>query len=225
MYRLYHHPLCPFSRKIRIHLSAKEIGFEPIIENFFERRTEFIALNPAGNLPILVDSENQNVVVGSNVISEYIEEKYDEYDFLGININKRAEARRLQNWFEQKFYQEVTEYIVYQRYFNRFLETEKTPPSTEILHIAHRNLAVHLGYLEYLLENNKYLNGDQISIADFSASAQLSILDYFGDINWNHHSNIKEWYVLLKSHRFFADILTDRITNISPPTYYSQLDF
>jgi glutathione S-transferase len=77
MYRLYHHPLCPFSRKIRIHLSAKEIGFEPIIENFLDRRTEFIALNPAGNLPILVDSENQNVVVGSNVISEYIEEKYD----------------------------------------------------------------------------------------------------------------------------------------------------
>jgi glutathione S-transferase len=79
--------------------------------------------------------------------------------------------------------------------------------------------------IEYLLENSKYLNGDQISIADFSASANLSILDYFGDINWHHHSNIKEWYVLLKSHRFFADILTDRITNILPPVYYSQLDF
>ena len=225
MYRLYHHPLCPFSRKIRMHLSAKEIGFELILENFLERRTEFIALNPAGNLPILVDSENQNVVVGSSVISEYIEEKYDEYDFLGININKRAEARRLQNWFEQKFYQEVTEYIIYQRYFNRYLNGEKKTPDTEILHIAHRNLAIHLNYIEYLLENNKYLNGDQISIADFSASAQLSILDYFGDINWHHHISIKEWYVLLKSHRFFNEILKDRITNIFPPTHYSQLDF
>jgi glutathione S-transferase len=208
-----------------MHLAAKEIGFESTIENFLERRTEFIALNPAGNLPILVDSENQNVVVGSNVISEYIEEKYDEYDFLGININKRAEARRLQNWFEQKFYHEVTEYIVYQRYFNRYLDYQIKSPDTEILHVALRNLAVHLSYIEYLLENNKYLNGDQISIADFSAAAQLSILDYFGDINWHHHINVKEWYVLLKSHRFFNDILKDRITNIFPPPHYSQLDF
>jgi glutathione S-transferase len=207
-----------------MHLAAKEIGFELVHENFLERRKEFIALNPAGTLPILIDIHNQDVVVGSAVISEYIEEKHDEFDFIGSNINKRAESRRLQQWFEQKFYQEVSEYIIFQRYFNRFLLNPQSPDS-EILNIAHQNLRIHLNYIEYLLENNKYLNGEQISIADFAASAQLSILDYFGDINWHHYKNTKEWYVLLKSHRFFGEILKDRLTNIAPPAHYSQLDF
>ena len=78
MYRLYHHPICPFSRKVRTHLAAKEIGFELIQENFWERRKEFIAMNPAGTLPLLFDNSNAAVIVGSEVIIEYIEEKHGE---------------------------------------------------------------------------------------------------------------------------------------------------
>jgi glutathione S-transferase len=68
MYRLYYHPLCPFSRKIIIHLAAKELSFDLNIENFWERRKEFIALNPAGNVPVIFDNQNENLVIGSSVI-------------------------------------------------------------------------------------------------------------------------------------------------------------
>ena len=78
MYRLYHHPICPFSRKVRVHLLAKDIGYELIQENFWERKKEFIAMNPAGTVPVLFDNSNSLVVSYSSVIVEYIEEKHKE---------------------------------------------------------------------------------------------------------------------------------------------------
>jgi glutathione S-transferase len=225
MYRLYYHPLCPFSRKVRVHLTAKEIDFELIQENFWERRKEFIAMNPAGTVPIIFDNVNANLIINSSVICEYVEEKHsDGKNFFGDNFVKRAEARRLQHWFDEKFYNEVTKHALNERYFNRFLPSSKAPDS-EILRVARRNLNIHLSYIEFLLESRKYLAGDQISIADFSAASHISVLDYFGDINWHHYAPTKDWYCLIKSHKIFNEVLKDRIANISPPEWYSKLDF
>lgn len=225
MYRLYHHPICPFSRKVRVFLAAKEIGFEMVQENFWERRKEFIAMNPAGTVPVLFDNDKAAVIVGSSVIIEYIEEKHpDSSKVFGSSIEKRAEIRRLQNWFDHKFYSEVGKHVLNERYFNRYLPG-KSSPSSEVLRVARHNLNTHMSYIEYLLETRKYLGGDHISVADFAAASQLSSLDYFGDINWNHYQPAKEWYSLIKSHKVFSQILKDRIPNITPPEYYTELDF
>jgi glutathione S-transferase len=225
MYRLYHHAICPFSRKARVFLAAKEIGFELIQENFWERRKEFIAMNPAGNLPVLFDNSNASVVVNSSIIIEYLEEKHKETkSFLGESVSKRAEVRRLQYWFDEKFYNEVSKHVLNERYFNRYLPGVNAPNS-EILRVARKNLNIHLSYIEYLLETRKYLATDHITVADFAAAAQISVLDYFGDINWQHYIPAKEWYSIIKSHKIFAEILKDRIANINPPEWYSKLDF
>jgi glutathione S-transferase len=225
MYRLYHHPICPFSRKVRIYLSLKEVGCELVQENFWERRKEFIAINPAGTIPVLFDNSNAIVVVNSSVIIEYLEEQHLETaNFLGDNSQKRAESRRIQYWFDNKFYQEVSRHILNERYFNRYLPGSNAP-SSEVLRIARKNLNVHMGYIEYLLESRKYLAFEQISVADFAAASQISVLDYFGDINWSYYSAVKDWYSLIKSHKVFQEILKDRIPNIVPPEYYNNLDF
>ncbi len=225
MYKLYHHPLCPFSRKVRIYLAAKEVLFELVVENFWERRKEFIALNAAATVPVMFDNNNAVAISYSSVIVEYIEEKHQEIrNFIGKNIEEKAEARRLSIWFDEKFYHEVSRYIINERYLKRFLPGSHAPDS-DILRAARRNLNVHLNYIEYLLESRKYLAGDYISIADFSAAAQISVLDYFGDINWQHYQTVKDWYGLIKSHKAFHDILKDRIANINPPEWYSNIDF
>jgi len=225
MYRLYYHPLCPFSRKVRAHLQAKEVDFELVLENFWERRKEFISMNPAGTIPILFDNSKAVVVCGSAIIVEYIEEKHSESrSLLGESIAKKAETRRVENWFDEKFYQEVSKHVLNERYFNRYLPGLRSPNS-DILRVARRNLGVHLNYIEYLLETRKYLAGESISVADYAAASQLSSLDYFGDINWQHHQSAKDWYSLIKSHKAFGEILKDRLPGINPPEWYSKLDF
>ncbi len=225
MYTLYHQTLCPFSRKIRFLLTEKEIKFDLVKENFWERRKEFIAINTAGTVPVLFDNHNHNVICGSSVIVEYIEEKHDESkNFIGDSLIRRAEARRIQLWFDEKFYNEVSKYILKERFFNRFLRnTAPIDPNT--LRFAQYNLNIHLNYIEFLLESHKYLAGDKISIADFAAAGHISALDYFGDIQWQNRDLLKEWYAIVKSQRGFFEILKDRVAGIAPTLHYSKLDF
>lgn len=182
-------------------------------------------MNPSGTIPVLFDNKNSAVIINSSVIIEYIEEKHKENNsFIGDNVVNRAEVRRLQVWFDEKFYNEVGKHVLNERFFNRY-KNSKSSPNSEVLRAVRRNLNIHLSYVEYLLETRKYLAGDQISIADFSAAAHISVLDYFGDINWNHYLPAKDWYSLIKSHKVFGEILKDRLPNIEPPEYYSKLDF
>jgi glutathione S-transferase len=73
MAQLFHHPLCPHSRFIRLLLG--EYGIEPdlVEERVFERRTEFLVLNPAGQTPVLVEHSGL-VVPGAATIAEYLDE-------------------------------------------------------------------------------------------------------------------------------------------------------
>jgi glutathione S-transferase len=225
MYTLYHHILCPFSKKIRFLLSQKEINFDLMKENFWDRRKEFISTNPMGTIPVLLDNHNYHTIVGSSAIAEYIEEKHDDsQNYFGDSLLKRAEARRLQIWFDEKFYNEVSKHILKERFFNRFSENN-TSPNPENLRLAKYNLHIHLNYLEFLLEGRKYLAQDQISIADFSAAGHISSLDYFGDIDWQGRDSLKEWYSVVKSQKGFFDIIKDRIAGINPSSSYVALDF
>ena len=225
MYTLYHQVLCPFSRKIRFLLADKDLPFELIKENFWERRKEFIAINSAGSVPVLIDNQNHQIICGSSVIVEYIEEMHPHSkNYLGESPTKRAESRRIQLWFDEKFYNEVSKHILRERFFNRFLS--KSPVvDPENLRFAIHNLGVHLNYMEFLLENRKYLAGDKMSVADFAAAGQISTLDYFGDINWHNRELLKEWYFVIKSQRGFAAILKDKLPNVPPSSQYSKLDF
>lgn len=226
MYKLYHQSICPFSRKIRILLAAKNIEFELVPENFWERRKEFIAMNTMGTIPVLFDINNGNVIPCSSIIAEYISEQHaDEgINFIGNSLMKKAEARRIQFWFDIKFFNEVTKTILNERYFDRFLENSPAPNPKNIM-ICKHNLEIHLSYMEYLLANRKYLAGEEMTIADFAAAGQISTLDYFGDVNWRNHPLVKEWYCLLKSHKSFNKILVDKVPGILPPIWYSKIDF
>ncbi len=223
MYILYHHTICPFSRKIRMQLAAKEINFDLVLEDVSKKRKEFAKLNPRCEVPVLLDGNS--AISDSSVIVEFIEEKnIDDKNIIGSNIEEKAEARRLQSWFDDLFYKEVTKPILFERYFSRFLEKSHAPDS-DVLRAARKNLSIHFNYIQSLLEQKKYLASEKITIADIAAAAQISCLDYFGDINWLHYATVKEWYSLVKSHKFFSEILKDRLSGIAPAECYSNLDF
>ena len=225
MYKIYHQTICPFSRKVRILLAEKDIEVELVTENFWERREEFIAMNTMGTVPVLFNINSGEIISCSSVIAEYINETYNEgADFIGNSISQRAESRRIQYWFDHKFFNEVTKVILEERYFNRFLKNQPSASPNKIM-ICKNNLEIHLGYMEYLLSKRQYLAGEVITIADFAAAGQISSLDYFGDINWRNHNTVKDWYCLIKSQKGFKKILTDKVPGILPPLWYNKLDF
>jgi glutathione S-transferase len=221
MRRLYHLPLSPYCRKIRLVLAEKRIEVELMEEKPWERRMDFLRMNPAGQVPVL--RIDDLVLADSGAISEYLEETCPEPPLLPANPAGRAEARRLTAWFDDKFHNEVTANLLYER-VNRKLSRSGYPDSEKIK-AGMRNIKYHLDYIGWLMDHRRWLAGDQLTIADFAAAAQLSCLDYIGDVDWTRSAGLQEWYAKIKSRPAFRSILADLVPGFTPPQHYADLDF
>jgi glutathione S-transferase len=228
MATLLHYPLCAFSRSIRLALAECGIETELVEEKPWEWRQEFVATNPAGNLPVLITDEH-GPIVGPYPIAEYLSDTADERDgrlfqpFPGDAV-ARAEARRLVDWFHRKFYEEVTAYLVEEKVFRRF-GPQSASPNMEAMRAGHENLRYHLSYIAHLAETRSWLAGEAISFADLAAAAHLSTLDYLGEVPWEEHEAAKSWYALVKSRPSFRALLQDRVAGFTPSGTYADLDF
>ena len=117
---LYHSLLSPFSRKVRVVLAEKNLDFTMKAEKPWERRPEFLALNPAGEVPVLIEPDS-TILAGCDAIVEYLDEVYREKMLIGINPVDRAEVRRLTAWFDIKMNFEVTENLLGEKMMKRFV--------------------------------------------------------------------------------------------------------
>ena len=115
---LYHLPLSPFSRKVRLVLAEKRLAFDLRVEKPWERRADYLELNPSGSVPTLVE-ENGLAIPDSSVICEYLEEAYPDTPLLGHTLAERVEIRRLVAWLDGKFAQEVTRHLYGEKIIKR----------------------------------------------------------------------------------------------------------
>ncbi len=220
---LYHHPLHPLSRLVRVMLAEKEIPFEAVIEKPWERRPEFLALNPAGEVPVLVE-ETGVVIAGGLAVLEYLEEAYPERAALmSYDVVQRAEARRLVAWFIDKFGREVTDHLVGEKLIKR-LSGDGCPYGPAI-RAGLANIQYHLEYIAFLAERRPWLAGPAFSAADIAAAAALSCVDYIDSVPWAENPEAKDWYARIKSRPSFRQILADAIPGCPPPKHYADLDF
>ena len=88
----------------------------------------------------------------------------------------------------------------------------------EAMKLAHE----HLYYFDYLIDNRPWLAGAQMSLADLTATAQISVTDYLSGIDWNGHEQSKGWYALFKSRPSFRPLLAERMDVIQPPSHYAD---
>lgn len=222
MRTLFHLWLSPQCRTIRLQLTTKELDFEMKVEKTWERRPEFLAINPAGSVPVLVEPDGR-VVATHNAIVEYIEEVYPDPPLIGADPGSRAEVRRLVAWFDEKLGREVTENLVDEKIMKRFLGMGE--PNSSAIRAGHANIHHHLEYIGWLMERRNWLAGDEFSLADITAAAHLSAVDYLGDVPWDDHAAAKEWYMKVKSRPAFRPLLADSIPGCPPPKHYADLDF
>lgn len=222
MWQLYQFPLCPFSRKVRLLLGEKAVGYEPVRESPWLRRDEFLDLNPTGQVPVMVDDERGVTLIDSQVICEFFEETVNKAPMLNGTATDRAEIRRLAIWFDTNFYAEITAPLLHERMLKRIVY--KQSPDGQALRNAMKAAVNHLDYIDYLLDHRTWLAGPTMSLADLAAAAQISIADYLGGIDWKRHEQAKGWYIRMKSRPSFRPLLSERMEGIPPPADYEKLD-
>lgn len=219
---LHHLPLSPYSRKVRLVMAEKKLPFELRVEKVWERRPEYLDLNPANTVPVLIE-ENGLVIPDSGVICEYLEEAYPDHPLMGHSLAERVEVRRLVAWFDGKFAQEVTANLLGEKFMKRMLGHGN--PDAGALRAGYANLRHHLAYIGWLAEQRKWLGGASLSMADFAAAAHLSAIDFGGDVDWSISPSTHDWYARMKSRPSFRPILADRVPGMTPPAHYANLDF
>ncbi len=215
---LYHFPLCPFSRKVRALLKEKKLSCNLVHENPLEKRNEFMKINPTGQVPVLID--NNFIITDSNAICEYLEETYNsDIKLLDSSTVIKSQIRALINWFDNKFYNEVTKYIINEKVIiNR-------SPDSRFLHAAQHNLSCHIEYIEYLINKNVCLVTDKFTLADITLASHISVMDYVNSFPWEKSKILKEWYSIVKSRPCFREMLLERVPWLTPPLHYANFDF
>lgn len=223
MWQLFQFPLCPFSRKVRLLLGEKGVGYDLVRESPWERRDEFLDMNPAGRTPVMVEIDKSVTLIDSAAICEYFEETVNKAPMINGTAVNRAEIRRLTSWFDEQFYQDVIAPLMHERMKKRIVD--RASPDAKVLREAMKMAVQHLDYTDYLLDHRNWLAGAQLSLTDLAAAAHISVADYLGGIDWRGHPQTERWYSGLKSRPSFRPLLTERMEIISPPAHYDKVDF
>lgn len=226
---LYHHTLSAGSRAIRLLMAEYGLDLQLVEEHVWQRREEFLDINPAGTVPVLV--EQAGAVVGEAVIAEYLDETQGalkrEKRLYPDDAMARAEMRRLVHWALDKFETEVVRYLVMERATKRQMPAELGggAPDSQALRAARTNIKYHLKYFSWLTATRDWMAGPKLTYADLAIAASLSVLDYLGEVDWNEEPALKDWYMRMKSRPSFRPLLADRLRGLPPVSHYVDLDF
>ncbi|NJL07583.1 MAG: glutathione S-transferase family protein [Methylacidiphilales bacterium] len=230
MPELFHQTFCPLSRFARIALGEYGVDVRLIEERPWDRRDAFLILNPAGTLPVFRDDDGR-AVPGASLVAEYLDETLGatlgDRRLLPEEIDERIEVRRLMAWFFDKFYDEVAGPLVGERIDKRMMTLAQGggPPDMTAIRAAKANIKYHLHYIGWLLRGRNWLAGERLTYADIAAAAQLSSVDYLGDVPWHEDEAAKQWYAKVKSRPSFRPILADAMAGMPASPTYANLDF
>ena len=219
--RLYHVALSPYCRKVRLVLGEKRIEVELVEERWWETGSEIARRNPAGKIPVL--RMDGRLMAESQAICEYLDELVPTPPLMPATPLERYEVRRLCAWFDDKFNDEVTRPIMSERIWKKVMKAGY--PDSKLVKAGLRAVKDHIDYLTSLLEHRKWLAGNSLTLADFTAAAHLSCLDYISDVDWDRSATLKDWYATVKSRPAFRSVLADQVAGIAPAPHYAQLDF
>lgn len=247
MRRLLHFPLSPFGRVAR--LVAAEKGVQALLLPASALRLEataalsgalgddsgFVAADPqlwgptalqgdAQLGPALIDAD-VGVLFGTRAVLGFFEEACEGRRLLPAAPGARAEARRLIEWSETELWRDVVEPCLTERLVKRSLGLG-APDSARLRGAAAASQS-HVAAFSRLLESRRWAAGEELSAADFAAAAQISVLDYLGEVPWSAPAlaAAREWYALMKSRPAFRPLLADRAAGLAPAAHYTDLDF
>lgn len=220
MRTLHHWVLDPFSRQVRLAIAEKGVRARLREEHVWDGRQDFLAINPAGATPVLVEGSAPKVaIIGARAILEYLEETEPAPALLPARPIERAEARRLADWFDRKFDAEVNACILFEKVEKKV--TGQGPPDAAMIRRGREALKEHLRYVAQLAEARGYLAGSHVTIADLAAAGHLSCMDYLGEIDWSAYGAAKAWWRTMKGRASYATLLEDRLQGLPPAASYA----
>jgi len=161
---LYSGTTCPFSQRCRFVLFEKGMDFEIRDVDLFNKPEDINTMNPYGQVPILV--ERDLVLYESNIINEYIDERFPHPQLMPADPVMRARTRLFLFNFERELFVHV--------------QTLENSNNQKAMEKARATIRDRLTQLSPIMLKNKYMLGDDFSMLDVALAPLLWRLDHYG---------------------------------------------
>jgi stringent starvation protein A len=160
---LYSGTICPFSQRCRFVLFEKGMDFEIRDVDLFNKPEDINVMNPYGQVPILV--ERDLILYESNIINEYIDERFPHPQLMPADPVQRARARLLLLNFEREVFIHVDT-----------LERQDAKKVDK----ARATVRDRLSQLAPVVAKSKFMMGEDFSMIDVALAPLLWRLDHYG---------------------------------------------
>ena len=163
MMTLYSETTCPFSHRCRIVLFEKGMDFQIIDVDMDNKPEDLAVMSPYGRVPVLV--ERELILYESNIINEYVDDRFPHPQLMPADPVMRARARLFLYRFEQELFCHIDA-----------LENG-TPKVAEKARAALRD---NLTVISPVFAKQKFMLGDDFSMLDVAISPLLWRLEHYG---------------------------------------------
>ena len=164
---LYSGTTCPFSQRCRFVLFEKGMDFEIRDVDLYNKPEDIAVMNPYGQVPILV--ERDLILYESNIINEYIDERFPHPQLMPADPVMRARARLFLFNFEKELFVHV-----------KTLESRSATSDEKALDVARAQIRDRLAQLAPMFLKNKFMLGEDFSMLDVAIAPLLWRLDHYG---------------------------------------------
>jgi glutathione S-transferase len=196
--KIHFHPVSTTSRTVMLFCAEANVPIEPVVVDLMtgEHTKElFKKLNPNGQVPVLEDGDF--VLTECSAILKYIADKVDSPAY-PKDLKKRARVNERMDWFNTNYYREFAYHLVYPQVFPHHARTPDAGQKATL--DWGKDKSEH--WLKLLdtavLGSNKYVCGDQITIADYFGAELLSAGDLIG-VGLKRFPNVNRWMASMRA--------------------------
>ena len=191
MMTLYSTATCPFSHRCRIVLHEKDMDFQVHDVDPNNKPEDLAVISPYGRVPVLV--ERDLVLYESNIINEYIDDRFPHPQLMPAEPVMRARARLLLHRFEQEL----------------FCHIEAAEQNDhKLTDSAKKIITENLTMIASMFDKQKYMLGEEYSMLDVAIAPLLWRLEYYGIRLPKQAAPLLKYSERLFSRPLFIDALT-----------------
>jgi glutathione S-transferase len=197
--KLYYHPVSTVSRPVVLFAADNAIPLEYQVVDLMtgeQLKESYAAINPSRLVPVLEDGDFR--LTESSAILKYLADKFDLPAY-PKDLQKRARVNEMMDWLNTGFYRDAGYGLVYPQILpHHRRRSDEAQAATVEWGKEKSKFWLHVLDERLLGAGNKYLCGDEITIADYLGAGMVSLMEAIG-CNLGGYPNLARWYDTMKA--------------------------